>query len=76
MSPKLPRITARELLRALRQDGWEVLRHDGSHLQLKHPSKAGLVTVALHAGAIIKPKVLTSVLSQAGLTVEDLRRLL
>lgn len=49
---------------------------NGSHLQLRHPRKPGLVTVALHAGAIIKPKVLTSVLNQAGLSVEELRRLL
>lgn len=76
MSPKLLRRTARELLRALRQDGWEVLRQDGNYPQLKHPSKSGPVTVALHAAAIIKPKVLTSVLDQAGLTVEDPRRLL
>jgi predicted RNA binding protein YcfA (HicA-like mRNA interferase family) len=45
-------------------------------MQLKHPAKPGLVTVAYHAGAIIKPAVLTSILKQAGLSVDDLRGLL
>jgi predicted RNA binding protein YcfA (HicA-like mRNA interferase family) len=76
VSPKLPRVTATELLRALRRDHWEVKRQDGSHIQLKHPDKPGLVTVAYHAGAIIKPAVLTSILKQAGLSADDLRGLL
>jgi predicted RNA binding protein YcfA (HicA-like mRNA interferase family) len=62
MSPKLPRLTATELLRALRRAEWQVKRLDGSHLQLKHPDQAGLVTVAFHAGSVIKPGVLSSIL--------------
>lgn len=73
---RLPRITAADLVRALARDGWQVKREEGSHIQLKHASKPGRVTVALHAGAIIKPRVLLSALNQAGLTVDDLRRLL
>ena len=45
-------------------------------MQLKHPHRKGRITVAYHAGATIKLKVLLSVLEQAQLTVEDLRRLL
>ncbi len=58
------------------RDGWERKRQDGSHLQLWHPTKRGLVTVAAHPGAIIKPKTLASILDQAGLTADDLRGLL
>ncbi len=32
MSPKLPRITAAELLRALRRDGWYEHHQVGSHV--------------------------------------------
>ncbi|MDP2934940.1 MAG: type II toxin-antitoxin system HicA family toxin [Dehalococcoidia bacterium] len=76
MSPKLPRITAQELLRALQRDGWVIDRQRGSHVQLWNPAKEGLVTVAYHPGKIIKLKTLASVLKQAGWTVEDLGRLL
>ncbi len=76
MSPKLPRITATELLRALRRAGWEITRQEGSHVQLRHPGKSGRVTVAYHPGATIKPHILKSVLEEAGLTVEGLRELL
>ncbi len=74
--PRLPRITASELARALAKEGWQVVRQGGSHIQLKHPTKPGRVTIALHAGATIKPKTLLGALHQAGLTVEELRRLL
>ncbi len=76
MSPKLPRVTAADLLRALRQDGWQVDRQRGSHVQLWHPEKQGLVTVAYHPGQIVKPGTLKGVLQQAGLTVDKLRELL
>lgn len=76
MSPRLPRITALQLLRALRKDGWEQVRQSGSHVILKHPVKMGHVTVPKHASVIIKPKTLESILEQAGLTIDALRELL
>ena len=48
----------------------------GSHAQLKHPSRGGRVTVPLHAGETIGPGLLRSILSQAGITVEQLRSVL
>lgn len=74
--PRLPRITAADLLRALRQDGWSSVRQRGSHIQLRHPAKPGLVTVPQHAGAIIKPGILQGILEQAGLTVDEFLELL
>ena len=76
MSPRLPRITAVELLRALKHAGWEPVRQSGSHVTLKHPIKPGTVTVPRHAHVTIKLKTLTSILEQAGLTVNELRDLL
>lgn len=73
---RLPRITAVELLRALRRDGWQPVRQSGSHVSLKHPTKLGTVTVPKHASVIIKPKTLETILKQADLTAEDLRELL
>ena len=61
---------------ALIPQGWVVVVQKGSHAQLKHPSRGGRVTVPLHAGETIGPGLLRSILSQAGVTVEELRAVL
>jgi predicted RNA binding protein YcfA (HicA-like mRNA interferase family) len=76
MSPKLPRITATELLRALRRDGWQPARQSGSHMTLKHPNKTGYVIVPVHMSVTLKLKTMATILKQAGLNVDDLRELL
>jgi predicted RNA binding protein YcfA (HicA-like mRNA interferase family) len=38
-------VTSRAVLRRLREAGWFEVRHKGSHVQLKHPERPGLVTV-------------------------------
>ena len=40
-------MTAREVVAALKADGW---RTKGSHAQYRHPTRAGLVTVPMHPG--------------------------
>jgi predicted RNA binding protein YcfA (HicA-like mRNA interferase family) len=57
----------RDLLRLPAEDGWYLARTKGSHQQFKHPSKAGLVTVAGKPSEDIAPGTLNSVLRQAGL---------
>jgi len=76
MGQKLPRITAIELLRALKRDGWQQIRQSGSHVTLAHPTKRGHVTIPKHASVILKLKTLAAILDQAGLTVNELRELL
>ncbi len=73
---RLPRITAEDLLRALRRSGWVEVRQRGSHLRLRHPTQPRLITVPVHQGEIVKPGTLAGILEQAGLSVEELRRLL
>lgn len=72
----MPRITGRELVKALHKLGWTVIVQKGSHVQLKHPERRGRVTVPLHAGETIGPALLGSVLAQAGITVGELRNAL
>ena len=74
--PRAPRVTADEVLRALTKDGWVVNRQVGSHRILTHASKPGRPTVAYHAGQILPQKTLRSILNEAGLTVEEFRKLL
>lgn len=74
--PRLPRITAEDLLRALRKVGWYEVRQRASHLRLHHPTQPRLITVPVHQGEIVKPGTLAGILEQAGISVEELRRLL
>ena len=60
---------ARDLIRLLETDGWEVVRTRGSHRQLRHGTKLGTVTVSGHPKDDVHPKTLQSVLRQAG--IED-----
>jgi len=57
----------REILTWLENDGWQIVRQRGSHRQLRHPSKAGLVTVAGKPGDDFAVGTLNSILKQAGL---------
>ena len=58
----------KELLKLLKADGWIEVepRTSGSHLQMKHPTKPGKVTVPVHGGDIPKGTQ-NSILKQAGL---------
>ncbi len=72
--PRLPRVTAAELLRALRRDGWIEDHQTGSHVILLHPAKPGRVTVPFHRGTM-RTGTIAGILDQAGLSADDLRRL-
>jgi predicted RNA binding protein YcfA (HicA-like mRNA interferase family) len=61
--------------RALHRDGWYQDEQEGSHLALLHPEKPGRVTLPMHRGDL-KLGTIRSILKQAGLSAEDLRRLL
>lgn len=77
MSPRQPRITGAEVIKALKRAGWLFERQHGSHVYLKHPDRPYLrVTVAVHSGETIKPKTLQSILKQADLTISEFRDLL
>ncbi|MBI4840008.1 MAG: type II toxin-antitoxin system HicA family toxin [candidate division NC10 bacterium] len=72
MSPRLPRVTAGQILRVLRRIGFEEVRSSGSHRILKNAA-GKRVTVPYHAGEILHPKVLQSILRDIDLSVEELR---
>lgn len=55
-----------ELLRMLRDDGWEQVRQKGSHRQFKHPTKQGTVTVNGKPNDEQSQFILNSIFKQAG----------
>lgn len=56
----------KELLKILKDNGWEVKNQKGSHIQLVHSLKGGKVTVPNH-NKDLKVGTLKSILKQAGL---------
>jgi predicted RNA binding protein YcfA (HicA-like mRNA interferase family) len=56
---------SRELIKKLKEDGWELCRVRGDHHQFKHPNKKGLVTVQ-HPVKDLSFFVVKSVFKQAG----------
>lgn len=59
-------MTAKEVLKLLKQNGWYVYETTGSHCQLKHSEMPGKITIPIHSGDL-KPGTLNSILKQAGL---------
>ena len=77
MSPRLPVLKPKEVLRALLKAGFEVHHQTGSHAQLRHISKPHLrVTVPRHDRFDLPQPVLKSILRQAEMTVEEFLRYL
>ena len=72
---RLPRITGKELIAALRRVGFEVTRVKGSHHFVQHPD--GRVTVVpVHAGDTIGPGLLNRILADVRITRDELIDLL
>lgn len=59
---------SRDVLRALKSDGWEEVAQKGSHVQFKHPSKPGRVTVP-HPKRDLPVGTLKSIEKQAGINL-------
>ncbi len=66
---------SREVIKRLTADGWFQVAQEGDHLQFKHPTKPGRVTVARPIKDIPNG-TLASIRRQSGLTLrEDIKTL-
>ncbi len=72
---RLPRITGKRLIAALRKTGFVVRRVKGSHYFLEHPDGRATV-VPIHAGETIGPGLLAKVLHDCEMTRESIASLL
>jgi predicted RNA binding protein YcfA (HicA-like mRNA interferase family) len=72
---RLPRITGREIVTALRKAGFEVVRIRGSHYFLRHADGRGTV-VPIHAGETIGPGLLAAILRDCEIEREAFAALL
>lgn len=71
--PKLPAVTAREIVRVLEKAGFSFVRQKGSHRIYVKENAA--VTVPYHPGDLRK-HTLSAIIKQAGLTIEEFLNLL
>jgi len=58
-------LSSREVIKLLRDDGWELVRTEGDHHHFRHETKPGRVTVP-HPRKSIKVGLLRSIYRQAG----------
>ncbi len=76
MSPRLPAVTAKDLARIATKLGFELDRQIESHAVYRRASDGGRVVIPMHSGRTLRPKTLTGILDDLGITVEQLRELL
>lgn len=74
--PRPPRVSARELVRALEKQGFVLSRSKGSHRIYRHPDTGKRVTVPYHEGRTAPPGTLANILREAGIDRDELRDLL
>lgn len=75
MSERLPRVSAKDVLAALKRAGWVEVRQVGSHIRLRHPDRREHVTIAIHGGTM-PLGTLKNVINQTGLSVQEFKELL
>ncbi len=72
---RLPRLTGKQLLKALQRAGFRIARTRGSHHFVQH-ADGRMTTVPVHAGEMIGPGLLRSILRDLDMSAEQLDELL
>ena len=70
MTPRLARITAKELIKILSKYGFVCARVKGSHHHFVNSTDGTRVTIPVHAGKIIGPGLLRLILKQAKIPLD------
>jgi predicted RNA binding protein YcfA (HicA-like mRNA interferase family) len=73
--PRLPRVTAREIIAVLEKQGFLLARQSGSH-KIYKDAAGKRVTVPFHVQRVLHPKLLRSIMRDAGIEPEELEILL
>lgn len=72
---RLPRLKGKEVVRALERAAFIIVRTRGSHVRLEH-ADGRVTSVPVHAGEIVGPGLLRSILHDVEMSVEDFLKLL
>lgn len=75
MSEKLPRVTAKEMIKIVEKLGFRFSRQSGSH-KIHKNDEGKRVTIAYHSGKILHPKIVKSILVDAGISVDEFKKMM
>jgi predicted RNA binding protein YcfA (HicA-like mRNA interferase family) len=70
--PRLPRITASQIISILEKHGFKLVRQSGSHKIFRN-AEGKRTTVPFHDNKILHPKILKSIIKDAEIESEDLK---
>ncbi len=73
---QLPAVSGKQLIKILEREGWHVKRVRGSHHILRHPTIPDALPVPVHGSRPIKRGTLGNILRTAGISREELEKLL
>lgn len=76
MSPKLPQVKAREIVKIAFKIGFEFDRQSGSHAVYYRKSDKRRIVVPIHPGKGIKPKTLYGIIRDMGLEPDEFKEML
>ncbi len=71
MSPRLPLVTARVVIKAIEKKGFVFKNQRGSHMVYKHPD-GRRTTIIDHGSKPMDRSVLKRIIRDTGITIEDL----
>ncbi|MBU1054770.1 MAG: type II toxin-antitoxin system HicA family toxin [Proteobacteria bacterium] len=73
---KVPSLHYEKVIKALRRDGWVVVRQKGSHIRLQKHTSTETFKIIIPAHRPIKRSTLSYILKQAQMTVDKFINLL
>ena len=72
---KVPSLNYDRVLRALRRDGWVIVRQKGSHIRMQKSTLNDTLKITIPAHSPIKRSTLSHILKQARLTLDEFLKL-
>ncbi|HDZ69025.1 MAG TPA: type II toxin-antitoxin system HicA family toxin [Phycisphaerales bacterium] len=73
---KVPSLNYQKVIKALRRDGWIVIRQKGSHIRLQKRLPNEMLKITVPAHHPIKRSTLSHILKQARLSASEFNELL
>lgn len=73
--PKLPKLTAKEIIAIIEKAGFVFSRQSGSHKIYKN-FKGTRITVPFHGNKVLHPKIIKNILEDSNIEIEKLKKLL
>jgi len=76
LTPRLPVVTSQQLARVAERLGFHLDRQKGSHAVYCRDSDGARIVIPMHAGKSLKPKTLSGILDDMGISPDHLREIL